>query len=105
MCDRLSGVLREGVVAGAAGANARRKAAAAVKLNKRRAAGWSVAFSINEAKAVIKKRLGNSPDRTDAYINGLHAMQFVEECPIGKRDSYSEDEDSIYEGKYSAMKM
>ena len=25
-----------------------------------------------ESKADIKKRLGNSPDRADAYVNGLH---------------------------------
>ena len=31
-----------------------------------------------ESKADIKKRLGNSPDRADAYINGLYALQFVE---------------------------
>jgi hypothetical protein len=31
-----------------------------------------------ESKAEIKKRLGNSPDRADAYVNGLYALQFVE---------------------------
>ena len=27
-----------------------------------------------ESKADIKKRLGNSPDRADAYVNGLYAL-------------------------------
>jgi hypothetical protein len=58
-----------------------------------------------EAKADIKKRLGNSPDRADAYVNGLHALQFVEGQLVGKRDSYSEDEDDVYSGRYSAMAM
>ena len=62
-----------------------------------------------EAKADIKKRLGNSPDRADAYVNGLYALQFVEGClqahKYGKKDAYSEDEDSIYEGRFSAMAM
>ena len=59
-----------------------------------------------ESKADIKKRLGNSPDRADAYVNGLHALQFVEGELVGKRDTYAERfEDSIYEGSYSAMGM
>ena len=31
-----------------------------------------------EPKADIKKRLGRLPDRADAYVNGLWALQFVE---------------------------
>ncbi len=59
-----------------------------------------------EAKADIKKRLGNSPDRADAYVNGLYAMQFVEGQLVGKRDSYSDEfEDSIYNNHCSAMGM
>ena len=58
-----------------------------------------------EAKADIKKRLGNSPDRADAYVNGLYALQFVEGELVGRKDSYSEDEDDIYVGNYSAMAM
>ncbi len=50
-----------------------------------------------ESKADIKKRLGNSPDRADAYVNGLYALQFVEGQLIGGRDAYSDEyEDSPY---------
>jgi len=58
-----------------------------------------------EAKADIKKRLGNSPDRADAYVNGLYALDFVEGELVGRKDSYSEDEDDIYSGTFSAMAM
>jgi hypothetical protein len=58
-----------------------------------------------EPKASIKKRLGRSPDRADAYVNGLHALQFIDGELVGKRDTYSEDEDDIYSGSYSAMAM
>ncbi|MCK4959622.1 MAG: hypothetical protein KAT00_09475, partial [Planctomycetes bacterium] len=59
-----------------------------------------------ESKADIKKRLGNSPDRADAYVNGLYALQFVEGELVGRKDSYSDFEDeSIYGGSYSAMAM
>ena len=67
--------------------------------------------SINEAKTDIKKRLCNSPDRADAYVNGLYALQFVEGClqtqKYGKRDSYSEDEfeNSSYDKQCTAMGM
>jgi len=54
-----------------------------------------------EPKADIKKRLGNSPDRADAYVNGLYALDLIEGELVGKKDSYSEDEDDIYEGSYS----
>jgi hypothetical protein len=64
-----------------------------------------------ESKSEIKKRLGGSPDRADAYVNGLYALQFVEGQLIGgRRDSYSNDfdddfEDSPYGGSHSAMGM
>ncbi len=58
-----------------------------------------------EAKADIKKRLGNSPDRADAYVNGIYALDFVEGELVGKKDSYSEDEDDIYAGHFTAMAM
>ena len=58
-----------------------------------------------ESKADIKKRLGNSPDRADAYVNGLYALQFVEGQLIGGRDAYDDFEDSPYCGGYSAMGM
>ena len=58
-----------------------------------------------EAKADIKKRLGNSPDRADAYVNGIYALDFVEGELVGKKDSYSEDEDEVYSGNFSAMAM
>ena len=59
-----------------------------------------------EAKADIKKRLGRSPDRADAYVNGLWALQFVESRLVGGRDAYDDDyEDSPYGGNYSAMAM
>jgi hypothetical protein len=59
-----------------------------------------------ESKADIKKRLGNSPDRAVAYVNGLYALQFVDGQLIGGRDAYSDDyEDSMYGGSYSAMGM
>jgi hypothetical protein len=64
-----------------------------------------------ESKSEIKKRLGNSPDRADAYVNGLYALQFVDGQLIGgRRDSYSDDfgddfDDEPYGGNYSAMAM
>jgi len=58
-----------------------------------------------EAKADIKKRLGNSPDRADAYVNGIYALDFVEGELVGRKDSYSEDEDDVYSGNFSAMAM
>ena len=59
-----------------------------------------------ESKADIKKRLGNSPDRADAYVNGLYALQFVDGQLIGGRDAYADEyEDSPYCGGYSAMGM
>jgi hypothetical protein len=60
-----------------------------------------------ESKDSIKKRLGKSPDRADAYVNGLYALQFVEGQLIGGRDTYSDafEEDDIYSGGYSAMAM
>jgi len=58
-----------------------------------------------EAKADIKKRLGNSPDRADAYVNGIYALDFVEGELVGRKDSYSEDEDDIYAGHFTAMAM
>lgn len=52
-----------------------------------------------------EKRLGKSPDRADAYVNGLYALQFVEGQLIGGRDTYSDafEDDDIYSGGYSAM--
>ena len=59
-----------------------------------------------EPKADIKKRLGRSPDRADAYVNGLYALQFVEGQLVGGKDAYSDDyEDSPTFGGYSAMGM
>ncbi|MHC5000772.1 MAG: hypothetical protein ACYTE1_08160, partial [Planctomycetota bacterium] len=64
-----------------------------------------------ESKSEIKKRLGNSPDRADAYVNGLYAMQFVEGQLVGgRRDRYSDDfeddfEDWPYGGRHTAMGM
>ena len=60
-----------------------------------------------EAKAEIKKRLGNSPDRADAYVNGLYALQFVDGELIGGRDSYTDsfDSENPYGGRFSAMGM
>jgi hypothetical protein len=64
-----------------------------------------------EPKSEIKKRLGNSPDRADAYVNGLYALQFVEGQLIGgRRDSYDDEfgddfEDSPYGGRHTAMGM
>ena len=60
-----------------------------------------------ESKADIKKRLGNSPDRADAYVNGLYALDLIDGEIIGGRDTYSDsfDEDDIYSGRYSAMAM
>jgi hypothetical protein len=51
-----------------------------------------------ESKADIKKRLGNSPDRADAYVNGLYALQFVEGQLVGGRDAYSDrhEDESLY---------
>lgn len=60
-----------------------------------------------ESKANIKKRLGRSPDRADAYVNGLHALQFVEGQLAGKCDTYSDgfEDESFCSGNYSAMAM
>jgi len=61
-----------------------------------------------ESKDSIKKRLGKSPDRADAYINGLYALQYVEGDLIGGRSTYSsgfDDYDDIYGGGHSAMGM
>jgi hypothetical protein len=59
-----------------------------------------------ESKADIKKRLGNSPDRADAYVNGLYALQFVEGELVGGKDAYSEnEEDDNWDNKFSAMGM
>lgn len=59
-----------------------------------------------ESKADIKKRLGNSPDRADAYVNGLYALQFVEGQRIGGKETYADIfEDEPYSGGYSAMAM
>ena len=59
-----------------------------------------------EPKADIKKRLGRSPDRADAYVNGLYALQFVEGRLVGGRDAYEDEyEDEPYGGNYSAMAM
>ena len=59
-----------------------------------------------ESKSDIKKRLGNSPDRADAYVNGLYALGFVEGQLVGGRDVYDDAfEDSLYGGRHSAMGM
>jgi hypothetical protein len=59
-----------------------------------------------ESKADIKKRLGSSPDRADAYVNGLYALQFIEGQRIGGKDTYAEEcEEWPYGGGYSAMAM
>ncbi len=58
-----------------------------------------------ESKADIKKRLGNSPDRADAYVNGLYALQFVDGELVGRRDAYSDEDsmESLYWGNWGAM--
>jgi hypothetical protein len=60
-----------------------------------------------ESKDSIKKRLGKSPDRADAYVNGLYALQYVEGVLIGGRDTYSTgfEDDDVYSGSYGAMAM
>ena len=59
-----------------------------------------------ESKSEIKKRLGNSPDRADAYVNGLYALGFVEGQWVGGKDVYADAfEDSLYGGGHSAMAM
>lgn len=59
-----------------------------------------------ESKADIKKRLGNSPDRADAYVNGLYGLQYVEGELIGGKDAYSESYDNnTFSGRFSAMGM
>lgn len=58
-----------------------------------------------ESKADIKKRLGNSPDRGDAYVNGLYGLQFVQGQCLGRQDSYVDEDSSSSYGSYSAMGM
>ena len=60
-----------------------------------------------ESKDSIKQRLKKSPDRADAYVNGLYALQYVDGELIGGRDTYSNgfDDDDIYSGGHSAMAM
>lgn len=60
-----------------------------------------------ESKADIKKRLGNSPDRADCYVNGLYALQFVDGELIGGKSTYADgfESESPYGGPFSAMAM
>jgi len=62
-----------------------------------------------ESKADIKKRLGNSPDRADAYVNGLHCLQYVEGVVFlphgGYANRFDGFDDDIYADDYSAMAM
>src|SRR6056297_763347 len=58
-----------------------------------------------ESKADIKKRLGNSPDRADAYVNGLYALEFVDGEIISGRGGYSsgfddDDDEYCYSGSF-----
>ena len=55
----------------------------------------SVNYEINslgqiqiEDKDKIKKRLGSSPDRADAYVMGLYALQYVQLKEVKKEFSY-----------------
>ena len=42
-----------------------------------------------EEKKEVKKRLGNSPDRADAYIIGLDAYRNVDEKQLIKKENMS----------------
>ena len=57
-----------------------------------------------DPKADIKKRLGNSPDRADAYVNGLYALDLIDGELVGKRDSYSDPFADCYEDDGYVMK-
>ena len=46
-----------------------------------------------EAKEITRKRLGCSPDRADAFIQGIYNLQYIQEHEE-KRDSYDEVEPS-----------
>jgi len=45
-----------------------------------------------EAKSETKKRLGYSPDRADAWVQGIWALQYVQPVVLNKRDRYSSDD-------------
>lgn len=57
-----------------------------------------------ESKAEIKKRLGGSPDRADAYVNGLYGLQFVERPLNDGLDDYGQRyPDCLYQGNWGPM--
>lgn len=61
-----------------------------------------------ESKANIKKRLGTSPDRADAYVNGLYALQFIDGQILHRKRKYRDPfaecyEDDDYLGNHSFM--
>lgn len=49
-------------------------------------------------KDQIKKVIGESPDRADAFVQGVYGLQYVEDwVPSKKHDAYSYDRDEGYE--------
>lgn len=63
-----------------------------------------------EPKSQIKKRLGNSPDRADAYVNGLYALDFIDGEILHRKRKYRDPfadcyNDDINLGSHSFMAM
>jgi hypothetical protein len=65
---------------------------------------WTIR-RLTPANQISKSGLVVSPDRADAYVNGLWALQFVEGTLVGGKDAYADEYDSVYGGSFSAMGM
>ena len=57
-----------------------------------------------EPKSQIKKRLGGSPDRADAYVNGLYALDFIDGEILHRKRKYRDPFAECYEDDGYTMK-